>query len=121
MKSIMQNKEDHECYLCGKLNNDFSPKWDIEEHHVFFGVANRKLSEKFGLKVYLCGTVHHREGKDSVHKNHDICLMVQQDAQRAFEAKYPDKSFREIFGKNYVFDDPEESKDTNDGFRFIEV
>lgn len=54
-KSIIQKKK--ECIICNSLN--------VEEHHVFFGTANRKLSEKYGLKVYLCAE-HHR-GTRGVH------------------------------------------------------
>ena len=54
-KSIIQKKK--ECIICNSLN--------AEEHHVFFGTANRKLSEKYGLKVYLCAE-HHR-GTRGVH------------------------------------------------------
>ena len=32
------------CYLCGRLTG-------LERHHVIGGVANRKLSEKYGLWV----------------------------------------------------------------------
>lgn len=102
MKSIMHSKEDHTCYLCQRLGT--YPYGDLEEHHVFGGTANRKLSEKYGLKVYLC-EYHHRVGPDAVHNNHDMMWMIQKDGQRAFEEKYPDKNFRAIFGKNYIWEE----------------
>lgn len=52
-KSIMQDKEDGQCYLCRILHGDYSIKPVREEHHVIGGTANRRLSEKYGLKVYL--------------------------------------------------------------------
>jgi hypothetical protein len=45
MKSIMQRDIEH-CYICGGRAT--------EEHHCIYGTANRKLSEKYGLKVYMC-------------------------------------------------------------------
>lgn len=38
------------CWLCGR-NGNGDP---LECHHIFGG-AMRKKSEKYGLKVYLCG------------------------------------------------------------------
>ena len=53
MKSIMQTKK--ECYVCRELvGTEMSlPDTGLEMHHIFGGTANRKLSEKYGLKVWL--------------------------------------------------------------------
>lgn len=56
MKSIISNKK--ECFICQSQIN-------LEEHHIFFGNANRRLSEKDGLKVWLC--VEHHRGTNGVH------------------------------------------------------
>lgn len=103
MKSIMQTK-DGRCYLCMKLHDDYSTK-PVHEHHVVFGTANRRLSEKYGLKTYLCISAHHEYGPESVHNNAEIRKNMCADAQRAFEKEYPGQSFREIFGRNYIFED----------------
>lgn len=100
-KSIMQNKESGLCYLCRLLHRDYSVKTVREEHHVLGGVANRKLSERYGLKVYL-DPDHHRNGPEAVHKNKEVALLLKREAQKAFMRAYPDLSFREIFGKNYL-------------------
>jgi hypothetical protein len=50
MNSILQDKK--ECFRCHNADQ-------LEIHHIFFGNANRKLSERDGLKVYLCAK-HHR-------------------------------------------------------------
>lgn len=107
MKSIMHEK-DGTCYLCMKLHRFYGKHGNTEEHHVIHGTANRKLSEKYGLKVYLCLN-HHREGKEAVHRNRENDLLLKKDAQRAFEKKYSRKDFREIFGINYI--DIEEDED----------
>lgn len=100
-KSIMQDKEDGQCYLCRLLHGDYSIKPVCEEHHVIGGAANRKLSEKYGLKVYL-DPEHHRTGREAVHKNAETANLLKEEAQRAFEEAYPALNFREIFGKNYL-------------------
>ena len=100
-KSIMQDKESGQCYLCRLLHNDYGIKRIREEHHVMGGVANRKLSEKYGLKVYL-DLDHHQYGPEAVHKNKEVALLLKKEAQKAFERTYPGLSFREIFGKNYL-------------------
>ena len=87
------------CYLCKLLNGDDFPK-QTQEHHVCFGTANRKQSEKYGLKVYLCLN-HHEIGPAAVHNNHENARILQREAQKVFEKNFPDKSFIEIFGRNY--------------------
>ena len=58
-KSIMQMDWDT-CYLCGR--NRIADPCGLEEHHVFGG-ANRKFSEKYGLKIHICGERCHRKIK----------------------------------------------------------
>ena len=99
MKSIMQ-QDDGTCYLCMKLNCDYGPKLYTEEHHAIFGTAQKTLSEKYGLKVYLC-LQHHREGPQAVHNNYKNARLIQAEAQEAFEKHFPELNFRDIFGKNY--------------------
>lgn len=105
MKSIMHPKTDRTCYLCMKLHGVYDEMNNLEEHHVFGGVANRPLSEKYGLKVYLCQG-HHRTSKEAVHMNSEIASMLHEDAQLKFEEEYPELNFVDIFGKNYVYEKP---------------
>lgn len=122
MKSIMQ-QYDGTCYLCIKLHGDYGQR-QTQEHHCIGGTANRKLSEKYGLKVRLC-IPHHTGGPEAVHLNEGNMRILQKDAQLAFERKYPNLSFREIFGINYMTDkdreaaNPHESK-MGQGFRLLE-
>lgn len=123
MKSIMQSK-DGTCYLCKLLEGNCFAQ-TVQEHHVVFGIGNRKLSERYGLKVYLCVRHHlHDGGPYAVHRNKDIREMLCKEAQKAFMKEYPDKSFLQIFGKNWL--DPEEieemqrkPREQNDGQGFI--
>lgn len=92
MKSIMQSKK--ECYLCRRTDN-------LHEHHIFEGTGRRRLSEKYGLKVYLCAQ-HHNMSDESVHFNADLRNELYQDGQRAFERVYPGLNFLEIFSINFL-------------------
>lgn len=92
MKSIMQKYK--KCYLCLQ-------EYGLEEHHIFFGTANRRLSEQYGLKVWLC-TAHHRSSYLGVHFNRETDLFLKREAQTRFQANFPKLDFREIFGKNYL-------------------
>lgn len=92
MKSIIQREK--QCLICGS--------WNIEDHHIFFGNANRKQSEKYGLKVWLCPT-HHR-GTIGVHgkDGHKLDMQLKELGQKAFEWKHTREEFIKIFGRNYL-------------------
>lgn len=100
MDSIIQ-KEKH-CYMCGaSIPTGYFD--GLEEHHVFFGTGKRKLSEKRGLKVWLCGETCHRNGKKSVHKNREVDLYVKRKAQEVYEETYGTREdFIMEFGKSYL-------------------
>lgn len=123
MKSIMHDKKSGTCYLCVLLNGDHSRK-TTQEHHVIFGKGNRKLSERYGLKVYLCIAHHlHDGGPYAVHRNKDISDMLCMEAQKAFEKTYPNESFRAVFGCNYwagATFEPAKALNVTEGFKFIE-
>ena len=93
MDSIIQNDRTR-CYLCD------SCRW-LEEHHVFGGYANRKHSEKYGLKVYLCHYCHN-EPPDGVHYDKKKMDKLRETGQRYFEMYYPEEDFKKIFGVNYL-------------------
>ena len=94
-KSILQPEKER-CFLCG------SYRW-LEEHHIFGGHPNRTLSEKYGLKVYLCHYCHN-EPPNGVHYNKNNMLMLRQIAQKKAMEYYgwTVDEFRNIFGKNYI-------------------
>lgn len=100
-KSIMHNRQDGTCYLCMLLHNDYSRKTDLEEHHVMEGTANRRLSEHYGLKVYL-DPEHHRTSRESPHQDREISDLLHTEAQKAFEKKYSYEKWMQVFGRNYI-------------------
>ena len=95
MKSIIQTKK--ECFECRACSN-------LEEHHIFFGTANRKLSEQDGLKVWLC-SFHHR-GTTGVHGKygHKLDESLKSLAQLIYMQYYKKtaEDFRKRYGKNYL-------------------
>ena len=91
MKSIIQTDTDY-CFICGR--------YGTEIHHVFFGTANRKLSERYGLTVGLC--CNHHRGNAGVHQNKELDDQLKKQAQKVFMQTYPWHDFSKVFGKNYL-------------------
>lgn len=96
MKSIMQNEK--YCYLCKKFYDAFMFT-GLELHHIFGG-ANRPLSTKDGLVVWLCQR-HHNTAPDGVHHNQHNMEILRQDGQRRWQEVY-DGDFLKRYGKNYL-------------------
>lgn len=84
------------CFLCGKVG-------PLEEHHVFPG-ALRKKSEKYGLKVGLCGDSCHRNGRTSAHQCRETADALKQFWQIRYMMQHRASvsDFRTEFGKNYL-------------------
>lgn len=93
MHSIIQ-EDLTECFVCKTTRN-------IHRHHVFFGTANRKQSDKYGCVVALCQ--EHHTGASGVHFNRDLDLHLKKLSQEAFEARFGARNeFIRVFGKNYL-------------------
>lgn len=95
-RSIVQAEK--ECWFCGA-------RVMLEEHHIFAGTANRKISEKYGLKVWLCH--RHHTGTDGAQYDPDLNLLLKQEAQKAFEVHHTRREWMDLIRKNYL----EETKD----------
>lgn len=93
MKSILQNRK--ESYISGSTYN-------LEEHHIFFGTANRKVSEKNGFKVWL--TTEEHRGTYGVHGKfgRSLDIKLKQDAQKKYEETHTREEFIKLIGKNYL-------------------
>ena len=111
MESIMPTDRDT-CYICGC----FLDTWNRHEHHIFYGSANRKISEREGLKVFLCKECH-TQGKHAVHRrpNKGYDEMLRKDAQTLWEERYINahpyeenaketarEAFIALFGRSYL-------------------
>lgn len=99
--SIMHNKADRTCFLCVRLRGDYSIRTNLQEHHIIPGTSGRKLSEKYGLKVYLC-LEHHTAGPEAVHNNISNMRLLQQAAQKIFEDKYCHEKWMAAIGRSYL-------------------
>ena len=93
MKSIIQNKK--QCFICSKSN------W-LHEHHIYFGTAKRKISEKNGFKVWLCN--EHHEGTYGVHgmNGHELDIFLKETCQKKYEETHSRNDFITLIGKNYI-------------------
>lgn len=91
MKSIFQTEK--QCYFCRK--------YGVQEHHIFYGTANRKKSENRGFKVYLCQ--EHHTGNSGVHFDKELDLQLKKMAQEYYEQEIGSREdFRKEFNKSYL-------------------
>lgn len=98
-ESVLQPDRSY-CFLCGSRTGYGLDA--LEEHHIFEGNGKRPMSEKYGLKVYLCGATCHREGPKSAHKNKEIKDRLHKIAQKKFEETHSREEFIAVFGKSYL-------------------
>ena len=92
LHSIITDDMEH-CMICG------SPY--VQIHHVFFGTANRKMSDQYALIVPLCES--HHTGAEGVHRFRNTDLKLKQMGQQAFENHYGSREvFIKTFGRNYL-------------------
>lgn len=97
--SIIQQDKSY-CFLCGSRTGQGLDA--LEEHHIFEGNGKRTMSERYGLKVYLCGLSCHREGTESAHKCKETKDMLHKLAQTKFEELHSRDEFVLVFGKSYL-------------------
>ena len=86
MRSIIQDEK--KCWVCGC-------KGYLEDHHIFGGNGNRKLSEKYGLKVWLC--MKHHTGSEGVHSDEYLMMLLHRVGQQAFEKTHTRQEFMDTF------------------------
>ena len=91
MRSILQ--AERTCFLCGTERA-------LEKHHIFAGVANRRISEEHGLWVYLCHNCH--TGTDGAQYDHEKNVWLKQAAQMAFEQTHTHDEWMRLIRKNYI-------------------
>ncbi len=101
-KSLLDTQKG-KCFRCGRYTI-------TERHHIFGGVANRRLSEQDGLWVYLC-TGCHNIPPNGVHFNPNTALWLHRIGQEAYEKKMAQnglnaeearQAFMQRYGKNYI-------------------
>lgn len=87
-------KEFEECEICGRYDY-------LVRHHVFFGTANRKQSEKWCMVARLCSKCH-TDGEGAVHRCRATDLALKERYQRKFEQTHTREEFMKIFGRNWI-------------------
>ena len=88
-------RAEKKCFLCGITQG-------LELHHICFG-ADRKVSDKLGLTVWLCAE-HHR-GDYSPHHNKEFDLELKRLAQAEFLKTHSMAEWMDVkagIGKNYL-------------------
>ena len=91
-KSIVSNE--YKCLICGK-------PFGLHKHHVFYGTANRKMSEKYGCWVWLC-PYHHNTSMNSIHANPGMDQKLKRETQMIFEQTHSREEFMQIFGRSWI-------------------
>ena len=92
MNSVLQVKK--ECFVC-------KTTYGLHDHHIVYGTANRKKSEEYGFKVWLCGR-HHNLSNEGVHFNRELDLKLKRIAQEKWLAGgHTKEEWHQEFGKWY--------------------
>lgn len=92
MESIIQTNK--ECFVCHTTQN-------LNLHHIFFGTANREISDENGFVCYLC-IYHHHMSKEGVHRNRELDLQIRRITQAKFEETHTRDQFMALIGRNYL-------------------
>lgn len=93
MKSVFQKNKT--CFFCNSIRG-------LHSHHIYEGTANRRKSEQYGLKIWLCGP-HHNLSNAGVHFNKEKDIQLKQMAQRYFEENIGSRDyFIREFGKSWL-------------------
>lgn len=82
-------REYHPCVLCHATAE--------HRHHVFYGSANRRLSEQYGMVEWLCRRCH-----DAVHNGGPQGLLLKMAHQARFEQTHTRDEFMQIFGRSWL-------------------
>ena len=93
MRSIIQ--ETKECFITHDTQN-------LHYHHIFGGTGNRRLSDQYGLTVWLRADWHNMANY-GVHFNRELDLKLKRLAQTKWEERFGSREeFRKIFGKSWL-------------------
>lgn len=92
-KSILQREK--ACYICGTTLN-------LHLHHIFYGTANRKLSDADGCVIYLCQS--HHTGALGIHNYRKLDLTIKARCQIEWQRQNNKtiEDFIKRYGKSYL-------------------
>ena len=90
-QSIIQTEK--RCFICGCAHEDI-----LSEHHIYANTGRRDISERLGLKVWLCYWCH-----QPIHDDNQNDLELKQLGQRVYEEKIGTREdFIRDFNKSYL-------------------
>ena len=94
---------ERKCWLCGR-NGACDP---LDEHHIFFGWSNRRVSERYNITVPLCHDRCHENGPKAAHNCKETADMIKRYGQRKLmlQEDWTVEEFRMMFDKNYLDED----------------
>lgn len=92
MDSILQNEK--KCYVTEKTDG-------LHKHHIFFGTANRQISEDNGFWVWLTPEYHNASDR-GVHFNKEFDTLLKQECQAKFEETHSREDFMRLIGRSYL-------------------
>jgi hypothetical protein len=83
------------CFSCESIGY-------TEEHHIYYGHGNRKVSDRMGFIVYLCPECH--RGTYGVHGKYgkELNLSLKRMCQAVFEETHSRDEFRKLIGRSYL-------------------
>lgn len=90
--SILNNL--NKCYFCNRPAQN--------KHEVFFGRKNRQISIENGFCVGLCAWHHNLGGKECVHENREMDLILKRLYQQEYEKNHSREDFINLIGKSYL-------------------
>lgn len=90
-QSVIVDDMDH-CVVCWRERTAI--------HHIFYGTANRKLSDQDGYVIPLCHA--HHTGRDGIHFNKGLDEYWKQIAQRHYEKHHSRQSFIKRYGRSWL-------------------
>jgi hypothetical protein len=92
-RSMLSNER--VCFVCKRTGH-------LHKHHIYGGIGRRKLSEHFGMWVYLCPE-HHNMSKHGVHSDTLLDLKLKKLGQETWEFNGGSRvQFIQIFGRSYL-------------------
>ena len=95
--SIMQGEK--KCYLTGYEGDG------LDCHHIYFGTANRRISDENGFWCYLRHDMHIENSPNATpHNDKEVDLYLKQECQKKFEETHTREEFMELIGRNYLDD-----------------
>lgn len=90
-KSVVIEDMEH-CFVCGSSK--------VQVHHIFFGTANRRISDNYGYVAPLCATHHTGDAGVHFNKDFDLYLTDLNATQAAIRSGYSEKTAYSIGNEN---------------------